>query len=75
MFRRIFTVGYDPCSKSSPKYGKKSIPFLRFTGIWLTRRAGLTVGDKVLVLAEAGKMAVIKIEKGGKGGDAGADKG
>jgi hypothetical protein len=61
MRSKIYTVSYDQSSKSTAKYGKKGIPFLRFTGLWLTKHVGLKVGDKVLVLATAGKIAVLAI--------------
>lgn len=64
MFKRIYTISYDPSSKSVPKYGKRGIPCLRFSGIWLSKKAGLNVGDKVLVLVDTGKIAIIKIQKG-----------
>lgn len=64
MFKRIYTVSYDPSSKSVSKYGKKGVPCLRFSGLWLTKKASLNVGDKVLVLVDTGKIAIIKIQKG-----------
>ena len=66
MFKRIYTISYDLSSKSTMKYGKKGVPRLRFTGLWLTRIVGLHIGDKVQVLADTGKIAVIKIVKGEK---------
>ncbi len=70
MFRRIFTIAYDPYSKSVPKYGKRGIPCIRFTGMWLKNKAGLNVGDKVQVLADQGRIAILKIEKEVKDVDA-----
>ena len=63
MFRRVFTISYDPYSRDTVKYGKKRIPSLRLSGLWLTKKAGLIVGDKVLVIADTGKIAVVRIEK------------
>ena len=65
MFRRIYTVSYDPSSKSVNKYGKRGVPCIRFSGAWLMKKAGLKVGDKIQVLADTGKIAILKIYKGG----------
>ena len=67
MIRKVHTVSYDLSSRSTVKYGKKSVPCLRFTGLWLTRIVGLHIGDKVQVLADTGKIAILKIEKGAHG--------
>ncbi len=64
MFRRIYTVSYDPSSKSVNKYGKRGVPCIRFSGAWLMKKAGLKVGDKIQVLVDTGKIAILKIYKG-----------
>ena len=74
MFKRIYTISYDPSSKSISKYGKRGVPSLRFSGIWLTKKASLNVGDKVLVLVDTGKIAVIKVPKGNNEKDNAANK-
>ena len=74
MFKRIYTISYDPSSKSVSKYGKRGVPSLRFSGIWLTKKASLNVGDKVLVLVDTGKIAVIKIPKENNEQDNAANK-
>lgn len=65
LFKRVYKIGYA-ISISSTKVRKKAkVPSLRLTGVWLTKRVGLQINDKVQVFAEKGKIAVLKIEKGG----------
>lgn len=65
IYKRIYTIGYA-ISISSTKVRKKTkVPSLRLTGLWLNEKADLTFGDKVQVFADAGKIAVLKIKKGG----------
>lgn len=67
MYKRIYTIGYDSHNHIPPRNGKKGIPILRFRGMWIREKAGLEVGDKIQVLAQEGKIAILKINKEGEG--------
>jgi hypothetical protein len=65
LFKRVFKVGKTYSISSTGDKKRNIVPLLRFSGIWLTEKAGLKTGDRVQVFAEQGKIAVLKIEKGG----------
>ena len=65
IYKRVYKVGYTISTSSAKDKRRNTVPFLRLSGIWLQKKAGISIGDRVQVFAEDGKIAVLKIEKGG----------